>query len=122
MTSLATKIRKGNAIEESGVNAATVLLHEVKGVAKVMPNAAPSAPVSMALQCVLLAAARAGASPDALLNAITDATGWALANLVGPPGQQRWEVFAAMSADMLARADHHSRATTIANVEPAGEA
>lgn len=122
MTHPAACIRKGEKLHDAGVNAATVLLHEVKGVVKILPDAQPSSPISMAMQCTAIAAIDAGADENAVLNALCDVVGWALANMAGPAGPARFAVFSSMSADMLARADKHAEAIHLGNLEPEGTA
>ena len=122
MTSQATRIRKGDELHERGVNAATVLLHEAKGIMKVAPDPQPSSTLAFAMQCAIIAAVEAGAHPNVALNALCDATGWALATFIGGPGPERFTVFSSMTGDMLARADKHAAATHLGNIEPGGRA
>lgn len=122
MTHPAARIRKGDAIHDAGVNAATLLLHEVKGVGKVTGDTRPSTPVAVAFQCAAIAASDHGADGNVVLNAICDLVGWALASYVGPAGPERFKIFAEMQGSMLDAADKHAAAIHIGNIKPEGSA
>lgn len=122
MTSDATKARKGEEIHQAGVNAAALLLHEVKGIEKVVGNRQPSTRVSLALQCVLIAAAEAGADANTMLNAVADVSGWMLASVHGGPSAERWATFSQLQAQISSAADVHANARHLGNLETEGTA
>lgn len=122
MTSQATYQKRAEEAERRTVNAGALVLSEAKVLASTTGNAKPSSRLALALQCVIMAALEGKMTENDALNAITDATGWALASLAPADPAQRFAVFSAMTADMIAVADRYRQAAGLVAAEAQGQA
>lgn len=122
MTSAATYQKRAEEAERRGVNAGSLVLSEAKALAKVTGAEKLSARIGLGIQFVAMAALEEGASANDVLNAFTESTGWALAALAPADPAQRFAIFSAMTADMLAMADNYRKAAELAESGHDGEA
>lgn len=120
MTDETHRIEPGERIHRLGVEAAAMVLSVGGDVGKLAGDPRRSAAIESALQFVAIRALEDNATSDDVLNALSGLVGWALAALVTPEGQ--WQVFTALTSDMLARSDKHRAAEALATGTPAGTA